>query len=51
MHIDFGFFISNAPGKGLEFEKNIPFKFNNEYLEVLGGVDSKIFGYFRKLFF
>lgn len=25
-HIDFGFFLSNSPGKGLEFEKPVPFK-------------------------
>ncbi len=49
IHIDFGFFISNAPGQG--FESNIPFKFNQEYVEVLGGVKSKLFAYFRKLFF
>ncbi len=25
-HIDYGFFLSNAPGKGVELEKNLPFK-------------------------
>lgn len=37
VHIDFGFLLSNAPGKGLEFEKPVPFKLINEYVEVLGG--------------
>lgn len=26
IHIDFGFFLSNMPGKGVELEKNVPFK-------------------------
>lgn len=47
IHIDFGFFLSNAPGKGLRFEK-APFKFTTEYLEVLGGMHSKTFGIFKK---
>ncbi len=25
-HIDFGFFLSNLPGKGVELEKDCPFK-------------------------
>lgn len=28
-HIDYGFFLSNAPGKGVEIEKNLPFKLTN----------------------
>ena len=40
IHIDFGFMLSNAPGKGLKFEK-APFKFTTEYLDVLGGIQSK----------
>lgn len=51
IHIDFGFFLSIAPGKGLEFEKNVPFKLMTEYIEVLGGVKSSVFNHFRKLFF
>lgn len=51
LHIDFGFLLSNAPGKGLEFEKNVPFKMLSEYIEVLGGVKSSMFNHFRKLFF
>jgi len=51
LHIDFGFFFSNAPGKGLAFEQNVPFKLLSEYIEILGGVDSKLFNEFRRLFF
>ena len=47
IHIDFGFFLSNAPGRGLKFEK-APFKFTTEYLEVLGGMHSKTFNIFKK---
>ena len=36
VHIDFGFLLSNAPGRGLKFEK-APFKLTVEDLEVLGG--------------
>ncbi len=51
VHIDFGFFLSNAPGKGLEFEKKVPFKLLNEYIELLGGYRSSLFQEFRKLFY
>ena len=40
MHIDYGFILSIAPGKGLKFEK-APFKFKSEYLDLLGGASSK----------
>lgn len=48
MHIDFGFLLSNAPGKGFRFEK-APFKLTAEYIEVLGGIKSKKFKKFREL--
>jgi len=48
MHIDFGFLISNAPGKGLKFE-NAPFKLSEELVEVLGDQDSDNFKRFRHL--
>ncbi len=51
VHIDFGFFLSNAPGKGIELEKKIPFKFLSEYVEILGGVNSDLFAAFRRRFF
>ena len=50
VHIDFGFFLSNAPGKGIELEKNCPFKLMSNYVEVLGGVNSLQFMEFRSLF-
>jgi len=48
IHIDFGFLLSNAPGKGLKFE-NAPFKLSNDMLDCLGGVNGKYFENFRKL--
>lgn len=48
IHIDFGFMLSNAPGKGIQFEK-APFKLTNEFVEVIGGVQSSNFSKFRKL--
>lgn len=38
-------------GKGLAFEKNVPFKLLNEYIDVLGGVESKYFETYRRLFY
>ena len=49
IHIDFGFLLSNAPGKGFRFEK-APFKLNVDMVEVLGGAKSKKFkNEFREL--
>jgi phosphatidylinositol kinase/protein kinase (PI-3 family) len=48
MHIDFGFLLSNAPGKGIKFEQ-APFKLTGEMVEVLGGIKSKKFREFREL--
>lgn len=47
LHIDFGFLLSNAPGKGLKFEK-APFKLTQEMLDVMGGENSKTFREFRQ---
>ena len=47
-HIDFGFLLSNAPGKGLKFE-NAPFKLSNDMVECLGGIKGEYFNDFRKL--
>ena len=47
-HIDFGFLLSNAPGKGLKFE-NAPFKLSKDMLECLGGTHGSYFDKFRKL--
>ncbi len=50
IHIDFGFMLSNAPGKGIKFEK-APFKITDEMLELIGGINSDNFKeYRRKLF-
>lgn len=48
MHIDFGFLLSNAPGKGFKFEK-VPFKLTHEMVEILGGISSSTFKEFREL--
>jgi len=48
MHIDFGFFLSNAPGKGVKFER-APFKLTAEHVNVLGGNRSYAFAEFREL--
>ena len=47
-HIDFGFLLSNAPGKGLKFE-NAPFKLSRDMVECLGGTQGEYFDKFRKL--
>ena len=48
IHIDFGFMLSNAPGKGIKFEK-APFKLTNDLVDAMGGVNSSNFTKFRKL--
>ena len=47
-HIDFGFLLSNAPGKGLKFEK-APFKLSHDMVQNLGGDKGQYFEQFRKL--
>ncbi|KAJ1980640.1 Phosphatidylinositol 4-kinase pik1alpha (PI4-kinase)(PtdIns-4-kinase) [Dimargaris cristalligena] len=47
VHIDFGFMLMNSPGS-MGFEM-APFKLSQEYLDVLGGVDSVKFAEFRDL--
>ena len=48
VHIDFGFLLSNAPGKGLKFE-TAPFKLSDDMVDCLGGVKGKNFDRFTKL--
>ena len=48
IHIDYGFLLSNAPGKGLKFER-APFKMTEEFMNLLQGPQSKKFKQFRKL--
>ena len=48
IHIDFGFFLTASPGGNWNFE-SAPFKLTNEFVEVLGGADSRLFQRFRRL--
>lgn len=48
IHIDYGFLLSNAPGKGLKFER-APFKLTEEFVNVLRGTKNKKFHLFRNL--
>ena len=50
IHIDFGFMLSNAPGKGIKFEK-APFKITDEMLELIGGINSDNFKEYKKRLF
>jgi phosphatidylinositol kinase/protein kinase (PI-3 family) len=47
IHIDFGFLLSNAPGKGVKME-SAPFKLTQEFVDVLGGQNSNKFEDFRR---
>lgn len=47
VHIDFGFLLSNSPGS-VGFE-SAPFKLTQEYVDLLGGVDSYYFKKFKQL--
>jgi len=48
VHIDYGFLLSNAPGRGLKFEQ-APFKLTQEFINVLGGVRGRYYRLFRDL--
>lgn len=47
IHIDFGFMFSNSPGS-INFE-SAPFKFTQDYLDIMGGAESQMFEYFKSL--
>jgi hypothetical protein len=47
--IDFGFAMGMAPGHEFSFER-APFKLTQDYVDVMGGLDSDCFKEFRKLF-
>ncbi|CAG9534352.1 unnamed protein product [Cercopithifilaria johnstoni] len=47
IHIDFGYILSISP-KNLGFETS-PFKLTREMVDVMGGVDSDMFGYYKIL--
>jgi hypothetical protein len=49
LHIDFGFLLGIAPGGAFSLE-TAPFKLTEEMVEVLGGLESKLFGEFVKAF-
>ena len=44
VHIDFGFLLSNSPGKNIGFE-SAPFKLTREWVDVMGGTASPWSGY------
>lgn len=48
IHIDFGFMLSNSPGSNLGFERS-PFKLNNEFVNVMGGIKCEPYVYFKEL--
>lgn len=47
IHIDFGFLLSNSPGS-VGFEA-APFKLTMEYVDLLGGLESDYFAYFKDI--
>lgn len=49
IHIDFGFILSIAPGGSFSLE-TAPFKLTEEMVELLGGLDSPLFGDFVTAF-
>ncbi|XP_003388943.1 PREDICTED: phosphatidylinositol 4-kinase beta-like isoform X2 [Amphimedon queenslandica] len=48
IHIDFGFILAHSPGKNIRFESS-PFKLTQEFVEVMGGVNSDMYRYFKVL--
>jgi len=48
VHIDFGFLLSNSPGKNMGFEA-APFKLTAEWVELMGGIGSQWFRYYSTL--
>jgi len=47
-HIDYGFMLQSAPGRGIKMETPIPFKLSAEMVKVMGGPGSKVFKRFKK---
>ncbi len=48
LHIDFGFMLQSSPGKVYEAEK-APFKLTADYIEMMDGLESKLFKYYKGL--
>ncbi|MDP2439229.1 MAG: phosphatidylinositol 4-kinase [archaeon] len=48
IHIDYGFMLTNSPGFNMNFE-SAPFKLTQEYIDVMEGIDSSVFQYFKAL--
>jgi phosphatidylinositol 4-kinase B len=48
IHIDFGYMLSNSPGRNFNFE-SAPFKLTEEFERILGGRRSSLFIEFRSL--
>lgn len=49
IHIDFGFLLGLAPGGAFSLE-TAPFKLTEEWVDVLGGLESPLFGEYVKAF-
>jgi hypothetical protein len=49
IHIDFGFCLNVSPG-GISFE-TAPFKFTKDYIDIIGGLESPMFYFFKILLF
>lgn len=47
IHIDYGFMFQNSPG-GIAFER-APFKLTQEYIDLMDGLDSEMFQYYKSL--
>jgi len=48
IHIDFGFMLNSSPGKNLGFETS-PFKLTEDMVELMNGMDSDLFVYYKSL--
>lgn len=47
IHIDFGYMLSATP-KNLGFESS-PFKITQEFVDIMGGLQSDMYGYYKIL--
>ena len=50
IHIDFGFFLTNSPGKNMDFE-TAPFKLTKEMIDIMGGYQGEMFIYYKVLMY